>query len=111
MGKLSADAKTFVIDDTIGEAEFEADENEVVLKVKDLTGEFGIFLADAAAGGDTAGGTGEGEAAEEGDKAGQIDATGLFGSLNRVEANVFTNLDFAANVSSHSFFSLKPPYS
>ncbi|KAI0443043.1 hypothetical protein F4803DRAFT_574917 [Xylaria telfairii] len=99
VGKLSAETNTFVVDDTVGEAEFEADENEVVLKVTDLTGEFGIFIPQAAGGGNGTGtGTEDGVAEEEeDDKTGQIEVTGLFGSLNRVDANVFTNLNFAAN--------------
>ncbi|KAI0474226.1 hypothetical protein F4859DRAFT_83130 [Xylaria cf. heliscus] len=92
VGKLSTETNTFVVDDALGEAEFEADENEVVLKVTDLTGEFGIFIPQAS-------GADDGAAEEEGedDKTGQIEVTGLFGSLNRVDANVFTNLNFAAN--------------
>ncbi|KAI0404092.1 hypothetical protein F4802DRAFT_264410 [Xylaria palmicola] len=114
VGKLSAETKAFVVDDSVGEAEFEADENEIVLKVQDLTGEFGIFVPQAAGEGAGAGagngtegdagaggeGEGEGEGAAEGEeeeKAGQIEVTGLFGSPNKVEANVFTNLNFAAN--------------
>ncbi|KAJ3571436.1 hypothetical protein NPX13_g5380 [Xylaria arbuscula] len=99
VGKLDAATNAFIVDDSLGEVEFEADENEIVLKVQDLSGEFGIFVPQAAEGGGDAG-TGEGDdgAAEEQDeKAGQIEATGLFGSSNNVEANVFTNLNFAAN--------------
>ncbi|KAI0542498.1 hypothetical protein GGR58DRAFT_525007 [Xylaria digitata] len=92
VGKLCTETNTFVVDDALGEAEFEVDENEIVLKLTDLSGEFGIFVPQAAAG------TEEGGAVEEEDeKAGQIEVAGLFGSLNRVDANVFTNLNFPAN--------------
>ncbi|KAI1357691.1 hypothetical protein F5Y08DRAFT_333688 [Xylaria arbuscula] len=98
VGKLDAATNAFIVDDSLGEVEFEADENEIVLKVQDLSGEFGIFVPQVAEGGDDAGtGEGGGAAEEEDEKAGQIEATGLFGSSNNVEANVFTNLNFAAN--------------
>ncbi|GAP85203.2 hypothetical protein SAMD00023353_2201430 [Rosellinia necatrix] len=107
VGKLCTETNTFVIDDALGEAEFEVDENEIVLKVTDLSGEFGIFVPQAAAGegaeagaGEDAGadaGAEEGAEEEEEDKAGQIEVAGLFGSINKVEANVFTNLNFPAN--------------
>ncbi|KAF2971982.1 hypothetical protein GQX73_g1612 [Xylaria multiplex] len=91
VGKLCTETNTFVVDDALGEVEFEQDENEIILKVTDLSGEFGIFVPQTA-------GTEEGDAIEEEDeKAGQIEVAGLFGSLNRVDANVFTNLNFPAN--------------
>lgn len=49
VGKLSAEGTTFVADDTIGELEFEAEENEVTLTVNDLNGEWGVFIPVAAA--------------------------------------------------------------
>ncbi|KAI0527769.1 hypothetical protein F5B22DRAFT_640749 [Xylaria bambusicola] len=98
VGKLNAETNVFTVDDSLGEVEFEIDENETVLKVRDLSGEFGIFVPEAAKGGDDAeAGQGGGAAKEEDEKAGQIEVTGLFGSVNNVEANVFTNLNFAAN--------------
>ncbi|KAI1812987.1 hypothetical protein GGS20DRAFT_502875 [Poronia punctata] len=42
-------------------------------------------------------GTGAGDGAGEDDKAGQIEVDGIFGSVNNVDANVFTNLNFPAN--------------
>ncbi|KAG4439910.1 hypothetical protein IFR05_004585 [Cadophora sp. M221] len=81
VGKLCADTGSFVIEETLGELEFEAEENEVTLNLnKAVTseGEWGIFLpaaaAGAAAGGDAAAG---GEAAAgEGAKAGGEAAAG-----------------------------------
>ncbi|KAK0730327.1 hypothetical protein B0H67DRAFT_638841 [Lasiosphaeris hirsuta] len=74
IGKLCTETKSFVIDDAIGELEFEADENELTLTVSDLVGEWGIFLpagaatagAGAAAGGATTGDAAAGGAATAG---------------------------------------------
>lgn len=94
VGKLDAASKAFVIDKTLGELEFEADENEVAFKnVKNVNGEWGIFVP-AAAGEAPAGGD-----KKEGDKAGQIEVAAVFGSPNPVKANEFTNLNFPKNVS------------
>ncbi|KAI8821873.1 uncharacterized protein EV422DRAFT_556650 [Fimicolochytrium jonesii] len=43
IGKLSAEG-TFIVDNTIGELEFEAEEREYTLTVNDLNGEWGIFI-------------------------------------------------------------------
>ncbi|CZT41089.1 uncharacterized protein RSE6_00774 [Rhynchosporium secalis] len=59
VGKLCADTGSFVIEETLGEIEFEAEENEVTLslnKAVTAEGEWGIFLPVAAAGGAAAGG-------------------------------------------------------
>lgn len=95
VGKLDAATKAFVIDKTLGELEFEADEGEIAFKnVKDVNGEWGVFIPSAAgeapAGGDK----------KEDDKAGQVEVAAVFGSPNAVQANVFTNLNFPKNVSS-----------
>ncbi|KAF2110377.1 hypothetical protein BDV96DRAFT_691174 [Lophiotrema nucula] len=52
VGRLCADVGAFVIEETLGELEFEAEENEVTLNLnKNVTaeGEWGIFLPAAAA--------------------------------------------------------------
>lgn len=49
IGKLAADGSTFIVDDTIGELEFEVEENELTLTVDDLNGEWGVFIPAAAA--------------------------------------------------------------
>ncbi|KAF5386796.1 hypothetical protein D9615_001604 [Tricholomella constricta] len=49
IGKLCTETNTFVIDDALGELEFEADENELTLTVKNMIGEWGIFVPTAAA--------------------------------------------------------------
>ncbi|PPQ78284.1 LOW QUALITY PROTEIN: hypothetical protein CVT25_011743 [Psilocybe cyanescens] len=48
IGKLKKRTNAFVINDNIGEQEFEADENEVTLTVKNGNGEWGIFIPTAA---------------------------------------------------------------
>ncbi|KAH9478011.1 hypothetical protein JR316_0010245 [Psilocybe cubensis] len=48
IGKLKKKNNTFVINDKLGEQEFEADENEVTLTVKNGNGEWGIFIPTAA---------------------------------------------------------------
>ncbi|KAF4623788.1 hypothetical protein D9613_001384 [Agrocybe pediades] len=48
-GKLCTDTNTFVIDDALGELEFEDDENEITLTVKSMIGEWGVFIPSAAA--------------------------------------------------------------
>ncbi|KAG4419492.1 hypothetical protein IFR04_007366 [Cadophora malorum] len=66
VGKLCADTGSFVIEETLGELEFEAEENEVTLnlnKAVTAEGEWGIFLPAAAAGA-----VAEGEAAAGGAK-------------------------------------------
>ncbi|PVH79207.1 hypothetical protein DL98DRAFT_632873 [Cadophora sp. DSE1049] len=66
VGKLCADTGSFVIEETLGELEFEAEENEVTLnlnKAVTAEGEWGIFLPAAAAGA-----AAEGEAAAGGAK-------------------------------------------
>lgn len=53
VGKLCVDTGSFVIEETLGELEFEVEENEVTLNLnKAVTseGEWGIFLPVAAAG-------------------------------------------------------------
>ncbi|KAF2845246.1 hypothetical protein T440DRAFT_483566 [Plenodomus tracheiphilus IPT5] len=71
VGKLCAETGAFVISETLGELEFEVEENEVTLNLnKNVTaeGEWGIFLpvAGAAAGGAAAEGAAKGEGAAEG---------------------------------------------
>lgn len=92
VGKLCAGNKVFVADPAIGELEFEADENEVTLKAKDMNGEWAILIpnaAGAATGNAQAGKTGQtGQAGgktgaetggkAEGEKAGEINLTGVF---------------------------------
>ncbi|KAH7419480.1 hypothetical protein BKA64DRAFT_737655 [Cadophora sp. MPI-SDFR-AT-0126] len=70
VGKLCADTGSFVIEETLGELEFEVEENEVTLnlnKAVTAEGEWGIFLP-AAAAGVAAGGAAGGEAAADGAK-------------------------------------------
>ncbi|KAK0128389.1 hypothetical protein ONS95_000359 [Cadophora gregata] len=77
IGKLCADTGSFVIEETLGELEFEAEENEVTLNLnKDVTaeGEWGIFLPAAAAGGEAAAGEGEAAAGEGEAAAGEGEA-------------------------------------
>ncbi|KAK3312584.1 hypothetical protein B0H66DRAFT_459442, partial [Apodospora peruviana] len=75
IGKLCKETNSFVIGAGVGELEFEDDENELTLTVKDLVGEWAMFLPDAAAAGG-AGGAGAGAAAGEGATAGEGAATG-----------------------------------
>ncbi|KAI0458955.1 hypothetical protein F5B21DRAFT_527764 [Xylaria acuta] len=72
VGKLPTETSTLVVDDAVGEFEFEDGENEPLAPRK-----AGTALA---------------EEEEEDEKAGQIGVTGFFGSPNRVDANVFANL-------------------
>lgn len=70
IGRLCAETNTFVIDPAVGELEFEAEENELSLKVANMNAEWGIFLPAAAAapaagsatGGATGGATSTGNA-------------------------------------------------
>jgi hypothetical protein len=50
IGKLDAATNTFVIDETVGELEFEAEESELTLTVTDLNGEWAVFIPTSAAG-------------------------------------------------------------
>ncbi|KAJ1322999.1 plasminogen activator inhibitor 1 RNA-binding protein [Microdochium nivale] len=49
IGKFSNEKKAFEVGDRVGETEFEVEENEIVLKVRNLSGEFALFIPDAAA--------------------------------------------------------------
>jgi len=102
IGKLCAETNMSIINPAIGETEFEAEGNEVALRVANLNGEFEIFVPQVAGmGNDTKAGDDATEGTAEEDKAGQIEVTGLLGSVNNVDAIVFTNLNFAANVSAN----------
>ncbi|KAK0749191.1 hypothetical protein B0T18DRAFT_436796 [Schizothecium vesticola] len=64
IGKLCTETGSFVIDDAIGELEFEVEENELTLTVNSLTGTWGIFVPQAAGAAAGAGaGAGAGAAA------------------------------------------------
>ncbi|KAK3362599.1 hypothetical protein B0T25DRAFT_626999 [Lasiosphaeria hispida] len=90
IGKLCTETKSFVIDDAIGELEFEADENELTLTVSDLVGEWGIFLPAAAATAGTgaaAGGAATGgAAATDGAAAGGAATAGACGTGTQCRA-------------------------
>lgn len=58
VGKLDAATNTFIIDETVGELEFEVEENELTLTVADLNGEWAVFVPAAAAGGGEGGNAG-----------------------------------------------------
>ncbi|KAM0437914.1 hypothetical protein ACHAPT_002279 [Fusarium lateritium] len=49
IGRFCAEAGAFVIDPAIGELEFEAEENELLIKTNNMNGEWAIFVPDAAA--------------------------------------------------------------
>ncbi|WAO96828.1 Hypothetical protein NCS54_01451500 [Fusarium falciforme] len=49
IGRFCTEAGAFVIDPAVGELEFEAEENELLIKVNNMNGEWGIFIPDAAA--------------------------------------------------------------
>lgn len=49
IGKFSNAKGAFEVGDKVGETEFEVEENEIVLKVKNLDGEFALFVPDGAA--------------------------------------------------------------
>ncbi|KAK8004052.1 hypothetical protein PG989_003771 [Apiospora arundinis] len=106
VAKLDAASNTFVVDAKLGELEFEADENEVAFKnVKDLSGEWAVVIPDGTAAAPppppannngTAGGEKKKEK-EKDDKAGQVEVAAVFGTVNLVAANAFTNLNFPKN--------------
>ncbi|WYZ38456.1 hypothetical protein EsH8_III_000370 [Colletotrichum jinshuiense] len=50
VGRLFPELNAFIIDPALGELEFEAEENELTLKVANMNGEFAIFLPQAKAG-------------------------------------------------------------
>ncbi|KAJ4323528.1 hypothetical protein N0V84_004267 [Fusarium piperis] len=62
IGRFCAEAGAFVIDPAVGELEFEAEENELLIKVDNMNGEWGIFVPDTAA----APGAGAGDEAASG---------------------------------------------
>nr|XP_036582100.1 uncharacterized protein CTRU02_08177 [Colletotrichum truncatum]KAF6790657.1 hypothetical protein CTRU02_08177 [Colletotrichum truncatum] len=47
IGRLFPEANAFIIDPALGELEFEAEENELTLKVANMNGEFAVFLPQA----------------------------------------------------------------
>lgn len=95
VGKLSANGCSFVIDPALGELEFEADENELTLKVADINGEWGIFIPQAGAVAAAA----TGEATEE-----EVLVNGTFGTPTAVTGgNVKTDILFPGNVSCSPF--------
>ncbi|KAK3998260.1 hypothetical protein QBC44DRAFT_386690 [Cladorrhinum sp. PSN332] len=49
IGKLCSETNTFVISDSLGELEFEAEENELTLTVSSLNGQWAVFLPKAGA--------------------------------------------------------------
>ncbi|KAF5011888.1 hypothetical protein FDECE_2021 [Fusarium decemcellulare] len=69
IGRFCAEAGAFVIDPALGEQEFEAEENELLIKVDNMNGEWAVFIpesapdAGAGAGADAGAGSGEGAAA------------------------------------------------
>ncbi|KAK8032122.1 hypothetical protein PG990_001856 [Apiospora arundinis] len=99
VAKLDAASNTFVVDAKLGELEFEADENEVAFKnVKDLSGEWALRRPPPppANNNGTAGGEKKKEK-EKDDKVGQVEVAAVFGTVNLVAANAFTNLNFPKN--------------
>lgn len=87
IGKLTAGA--FVINDALGELEFEKEEAELTLTVKDMNGEWGIFVPSGAA---PAAGNGTAVSGK---------VTGSFDKVNAVDGgNKRTDIAFAAGVSS-----------
>ncbi|KAF9461060.1 hypothetical protein BDZ94DRAFT_1299444 [Collybia nuda] len=62
IGKLCTETNTFVIDDALGELEFEVEENELTLTVTNMVGEWGIFVPTAAG---AVGGEGEAKGDEK----------------------------------------------
>ncbi|KAF4873779.1 hypothetical protein CGCSCA1_v007010 [Colletotrichum siamense] len=50
IGRLFPEANAFIIDPALGELEFEAEENELTLKVANMNGEFAVFLPQANGG-------------------------------------------------------------
>ncbi|KAJ3459823.1 hypothetical protein MRS44_015896 [Fusarium solani] len=62
IGRFCTEAGAFVIDPAVGELEFEVEENELLIKVDNMNGEWGIFIPDAAA---TPGAGGEAAPGEE----------------------------------------------
>ncbi|KAF6837988.1 hypothetical protein CMUS01_04819 [Colletotrichum musicola] len=51
IGRLFPEANAFIIDPALGELEFEAEENELTLKVANMNGEFAVFLPQAGGAG------------------------------------------------------------
>ncbi|KAK1637649.1 hypothetical protein BDP81DRAFT_318040, partial [Colletotrichum phormii] len=49
VGRLFPELNAFIIDPALGELEFEAEENELTLKVANMNGEFAFFLPQAGA--------------------------------------------------------------
>ncbi|KAJ4192423.1 hypothetical protein NW767_010649 [Fusarium falciforme] len=62
IGRFCTEVGAFVIDPAVGELEFQAEENELLIKVNNMNGEWGIFIPDAAA---TPGAGGEAAPVEE----------------------------------------------
>ncbi|KAK2752908.1 hypothetical protein CKAH01_06149 [Colletotrichum kahawae] len=50
IGRLFPEANAFIINPALGELEFEAEENELTLKVANMNGEFAVFLPQASGG-------------------------------------------------------------
>ncbi|KAF0329555.1 putative accumulation-associated protein [Colletotrichum asianum] len=50
IGRLFPEANAFIINPALGELEFEAEENELTLKVANMNGEFAVFLPQANGG-------------------------------------------------------------
>ncbi|KAK2802337.1 hypothetical protein FQN51_004630 [Onygenales sp. PD_10] len=48
VGLLCTDRNIFIVDDALGELEFEAEENEISLIVNNMNGEWGIFIPEGA---------------------------------------------------------------
>ncbi|PPQ93605.1 hypothetical protein CVT25_005485 [Psilocybe cyanescens] len=69
VGKLCTETNTFVISEALGEEEFEDDENEVTLTVKNMIGEWGVFIPTA----DVTNGETKEEAKDETEIAGEFD--------------------------------------
>ncbi|KAJ7110818.1 hypothetical protein C8R43DRAFT_1113636 [Mycena crocata] len=84
IGKLCTEANLFIIDEQLGELEFEAEENEISLTVDNMVGEWGVFIPDAAAA------AVEGEGEGEDDVAGKFDAAIETPAANKKTDILFT---------------------
>jgi hypothetical protein len=104
IGKLCSDLNVFVIDEVLGESEFEVEEVEVTVTVTDMNGEWGIFIPTAAvtaAPNNTAvtnGTAGETAGEKAGEKAGEVELTGVFGAGIEVAGGLKSDIIFPASV-------------
>lgn len=70
VGKLCTETNSFIIDEAVGELEFEAEENELSLTVSSLVGTWAVFVPQAAAAGGAGAAAGNATAGAGGAKAG-----------------------------------------